>query len=293
MNEELVIKGKQSFMGLEIPIIEGGFGQGQKIILARDVAEIHNIKLKEVNKLINNNIDEFEFNVDILDMKNNKEFEVLVKNHGIFNQNSLNRANNIYILSEQGYMLLVGFMKTDKAKEIRKQLRREYFAMREIINSDEELKKQLLLKLYNGGIDSIEAHKKLAEIEVFKAKEEVVVKLQDKVNFAELMTDENNCYDIGTVAKAIGIKGVGRNKLFEFLRDEKILMYNNEPYQAYTDKFKIIMVTNKKSGHMSSKTLVNGKGVKLIYKRLVQNGYIIKKTKEQILAELEQSEEIA
>lgn len=30
-------------------------------------------------------------------------------------------------------MLLVGFMKTDKAKEIRKQLRREYFSMREAL----------------------------------------------------------------------------------------------------------------------------------------------------------------
>lgn len=48
-------------------------------------------------------------------------------------------------------MLLVGFMRTQKAKEIRKQLRREYFTMREIINSDEQLKSKLLLEIYNGG----------------------------------------------------------------------------------------------------------------------------------------------
>lgn len=48
-------------------------------------------------------------------------------------------------------MLLVGFMRTQKAKEIRKQLRREYFTMREIINSDEQLKANLLLSIYNGG----------------------------------------------------------------------------------------------------------------------------------------------
>ena len=38
-----------------------------------------------------------------------------------------NRQKNCYILSEQGYMLLTSFMRTDKAKEIRKQFRREYF----------------------------------------------------------------------------------------------------------------------------------------------------------------------
>ncbi|MFH0334701.1 phage antirepressor KilAC domain-containing protein [Clostridium perfringens] len=278
-------------MGVQIPVIEGGFGEKQKVILAKDIAGIHSLQPKRVNELINNNLDEFEFGVDILDLKQVGSKDLFLES-GLFTKAQWGNAKNIYILSEQGYMLLVGFMKTDKAKEIRKQLRREYFAMREIINSDEELKKQLLLKLYNGGIDSIEAHKRLSEIEVSKAKEEVVVKLQDKVNFAELMTDKNNCYDVGTVAKAIGVKGVGRNKLFEFLRDEKILMYNNEPYQAYTDKFKVIMVTNKKSGHMSSKTLANGKGVKLIYKRLVDNGYIIRKTKEQILLELDHSEEV-
>ena len=48
-------------------------------------------------------------------------------------------------------MLLVGFMRTQKAKEIRKQLRREYFAMREVIKSDEQLKANLLLEIYNGG----------------------------------------------------------------------------------------------------------------------------------------------
>lgn len=236
MSKELMIKGKQEFMGVQIPVIEGGFGENQKVILVKDVAEIHNMKVKEVNKLINNNIDEFEFGIDILDLKNNNDFEVLAKNHGLFNQNSLNRANTIYILSEQGYMLLVGFMKTGKAKEIRKQLRREYFTMREIINSDEELKKQLLLKLYNGGIDSIEAYKRLSEIEIVKAKKQVVGKLRERVDFAETITKKNNTYDIGTVSKAFSVKNMGRNKMFEFLRNEKILMDNNEPYQAYADK---------------------------------------------------------
>ena len=64
--KELKIKGTQNFLGFNIPIIEGGFGGNQKVILAKTVAEIHELTVKDINKLINNNIDEFEFGVDII-----------------------------------------------------------------------------------------------------------------------------------------------------------------------------------------------------------------------------------
>lgn len=69
MKNELKINGNQKFMGINIPIIEGGFGENQKVILAKTIAEIHNQPLKKINQLINDNIDEFEFGVDILDLK--------------------------------------------------------------------------------------------------------------------------------------------------------------------------------------------------------------------------------
>lgn len=51
--KELQIKGTQNFLGVNIPIIEGGFGENQKVILAKTVAEIHEITVKDINKLIN------------------------------------------------------------------------------------------------------------------------------------------------------------------------------------------------------------------------------------------------
>ena len=47
----------------------------------------------------------------------------------------VSKAKNIYLLSEQGYMALVMLMRTDKAKEIRKQLRREYFYLKEEVQA--------------------------------------------------------------------------------------------------------------------------------------------------------------
>ena len=48
----LIVEGKQEFMGKEIPIIIGGFGENNRIITAREIANIHNTELKEINQSI-------------------------------------------------------------------------------------------------------------------------------------------------------------------------------------------------------------------------------------------------
>lgn len=133
--DELKLNGKQIFLGKEIPVIEGGFGEGKKVILAKTIAEIHEVRLLDINALIKENIEEFEDRVDIIDLKNSNDSVVTLLNLG-FSKQSIANSRNIYLLSEQGYMLLASFMRTDKAKEIRKQFRREYFTMREVINNN-------------------------------------------------------------------------------------------------------------------------------------------------------------
>lgn len=69
MNGQLKIQGTQEFMGKEIPIVYGGFGNNQKVVLAKTVAEIHDVKLIHVNELINRNNNRFKSGVDLLDLK--------------------------------------------------------------------------------------------------------------------------------------------------------------------------------------------------------------------------------
>ena len=187
---ELKVNGTQKFMGIDIPIVEGGFGDSCKVILTKTIAEIHEMKVKEVNKLINSNIDEFEFGVDILDVKTG-DYKEPVLESGILTRAEYGNSNNIYLLSEQGYMLLVGFMKTEKAKEIRKKLRREYFAMRKVINSTEQLKATYLLAIYNGGQDAVTASKKLTEIEVEEAKKPLIEKNDTLNTENDLLAQKN------------------------------------------------------------------------------------------------------
>ena len=179
---EIKINGTQKFMGIDIPIVEGGFGEGCRILTANTISEIHNSRLDKINELILNNISEFEEGVDIIDLIKNKDSLNLAKGLGLIRNN---RQKHCFILSEQGYMLLVGFMKTEKAKEIRKKLRREYFSMRQVINSNEQLKANYLLAIYNGGQEAVIASKKLTEIEV----EEATIPLIEK---NDSLNNENN-----------------------------------------------------------------------------------------------------
>ena len=236
----LEVRGTQNFKGIEIPVIEGGFGEGQKVILAKTVAEIHEVELRKVNELINNNIDEFEFGVDILDLKNSILSTDSLLKVGFSNQ-SIANSKNIYLLSEQGYMALVMLMRTEKAKEIRRQLRKEYFAMREVINSDEQLKANLLLQIYNGGQEGILASKQLTELEVKEATKPLLDKIEEDkplVAFADRVLKDGDNILVRELAKVASDQGykIGEKKLYKKLREwGYIFKDGTEPKQKYID----------------------------------------------------------
>lgn len=273
MENEIIIKGTQDFIGINIPIIEGGFGENCKVILAKTIADIHGVRLNDIQDLINQNIDEFEFGVDILDLCD-ENFKTDAVGLGFITSN---RQKHCYLLSEQGYMLLVGFMKTEKAKEIRKNLRREYFAMRKIINSNEQLKAQLLLEIYNGGKSAVIASKQLTDMEVEEKTALLVHKIEEDkpyTEFAKHVTESSDTVDIGEFAKIVKNENIkiGRNRLFEWLRNNKYLMVNNTPYQKYLHneyfKVKEVVKTTAYGVKTFPKTLITGKGQVVLVEKL-------------------------
>ncbi len=288
MMKDLQIKGTTNFMGIELPNVYGGFGEDKKCILAKSVAEIHEVELKDINRLINSNIDEFENGVDILDLKSNGEYYPPFDLG--FSNRDISISKNIYMLSESGYMALVMLMRTERAKEIRKQLRKEYFLMKDVINSDEQLKKDLLLKIFNGGADGIEASRRLLEI----AKENAVKVIKLKLDLADKLLESKNSYDIGTFAKVLNIKGLGRNNFFKYLKENKIIFENGkEPYQAFAHYFDVSytpITTRYRTTIMATKLRLNAKGIEYMTKRLIKEGYIVTKSIEQILKELKEVE---
>lgn len=100
--------------------------------------------------------------------------------------------------------------------------------------------------------------------------------MKPKAEFYDTVMGSETLFEMGQIAKLINEKGYGRNNLFEFLRDRKVLKaYSTEPMQRYVDMgwFKVIEVkwmhprTNETM--LSLKTMVYQKGLDGIRKLLV------------------------
>ncbi|MBR1459035.1 MAG: phage antirepressor KilAC domain-containing protein [Oscillospiraceae bacterium] len=65
-----------------------------------------------------------------------------------------------------------------------------------------------------------------------------IEKEQPLVDFAHQVTDTDGTVSIGELAKLAAEKGlpIGQNRLFRWLRQKKILMRSNKPYQRYIDR---------------------------------------------------------
>lgn len=100
--------------------------------------------------------------------------------------------------------------------------------------------------------------------------------LKPKAEFFDAVTDSKEALPIGDVAKVLDM-GIGRNKLFQFLRAEKILASDNRPYQEFIDRGYFRVVEQKyDKGYgevgINIKTLVFQKGVDFIRRRLNKEG---------------------
>ena len=115
---------------------------------------------------------------------------------------------------------------------------------------------------------------------VINNQQEVIESQRDKVDFADTVSaNEDDSIDMGTMAKLLANKGfkidgknIGRNTLFEFLRNSNILMNDNLPYQTYINRGYFIVVEytmyNKREPKLCRQTLVTGKGQLYITKKV-------------------------
>lgn len=143
--KDLKVIGKEQVAGYEFIGIEGGFGDGTRGMLVRDIAEIHGTTVKRINELIKKNIMRFKNGVDIVNLKDDS---VVVLNDLEFTQNAINRYKYIYLLSERGYSKLLKILEDDTAWDIYDKFVDGYFNMRKRIKEQmpmTELEKIALL----------------------------------------------------------------------------------------------------------------------------------------------------
>lgn len=162
---------------------------------------------------------------------------------------------------------------------ISKELKRDYHMAR-TFSSDEKVKNTVTeLELFANYKQATEAlvsflSKKNEELQAENERNKAkIAEDAPKVDFYDRVTESPDCIDIGQCAKILNVHGIGRNKLFEILRQKKILNEHNQPYQKYVDcgYFRIIETSfNLPDGtqKINLKTVVFQRGLDFIRKMI-------------------------
>lgn len=180
---------------------------------------------------------------------------------------SIGREQSTIVVNESGLYTLILRSRKEIAKPFRKWVTSEVLpSIRKnggYITGQENLSPEQIL-----------ANAILVAQKVIEDQKKQLEAAKPKIEFYDAVAGSKTAVDIGTVAKVLGIKGLGRNNLFELLRQKGILMNNNQPYQKYVDAgyFRVIKQKyTKPNGEtcINIKTLVYQKGLDFI-RRLVQ-----------------------
>lgn len=188
-----------------------------------------------------------------------------------------NRTQEEFLMNRDGFSLLVMGFTGSKALE----WKLKYI---EAFNKMEEYIKNQVPQLSdrdNAILSVMNATSDIERVSALKQFEDVITKPlltkieEDKplVDFSNTIAQNTDSIDMGTFAKLIKEEGIkmGRNKLFDWLRENKYLMKNNIPYQKFIDSkyFEIIEYSyNTPYGSkLGTKTLITGLGqIKIVEK---------------------------
>lgn len=169
-NNELIVSGKTKVCGVEVPNIYGGFSDNQRVILVKTIAELHDKKVSHINQLINDNIKHFDIGIDLIELKNNKEFVDVLIGNGIYTKNAINSSKYVYLLSERGYSLLLKFMDSELSITQYKAVITDYFSIKEVIQT---LPKDGLKQLVAREIGIIKRNKETEAMSILKNRGEL------------------------------------------------------------------------------------------------------------------------
>lgn len=148
---------------------------------------------------------------------------------------------------------------------------------------------------------------KMKEMKQLKAenekKDELLLIASEKTVIVDNFLDTNELYGIDVVAKVLGIKGLGRNNFYKYLRDNKILMTDvyadtkgrnqggSKHYEAYSQYCNqqqyFTHRTRTVNDIKQNVAMFTPKGIEWIIKKLQKDEYIPTKSIEEIFRELE------
>lgn len=179
---------------------------------------------------------------------------------------SYGRQQKAYLMNRDGFSLLVMGFTGAKALE----WKLKYI---EAFNVMERKLKEVTYDSYMIS-DPVERAKKWIEEETERQKLRAENKVMlPKAEFYDTVANTESLFSMADVAKTLDM-GIGRNKLFAFLRDKGILDKDNHPYQKYVDAGYLRLIENHcKAGDndvVYKCTYVKQKGIDYIRKILLK-----------------------
>ena len=275
MNELII---KENNLNVNNNILRVVEYKGEKVISSYDIARLHNKEVKRVNEQFERNKDRLQENMDYF-LISVEEFAIADSGHKI---SSKSRHKFERLFTERGYLKLVKSFRDDLSWEVQDILVDSYFKLKQVVLSVKdqcfldivkaETQEGILLglnKLNNEVIVPLE--NKVAE------QGEQITVLQPKGQFYDAVVQSETLLDIGEVSKLLNYKGLGRNNLFRYLRENGILNNKNLPYQTYIDRgyFKIVESSwvnpSTKLVEVSIKTVMFQKGIDWLDKMLAEH----------------------
>ena len=151
MTTQIKVTGTQNLGSIQFTGIEGGFGEGKKAMLVKDIAAIHGREVKHINELVNRNLIRFKTDLDVIDLKVAVQDDHNLIGYG-FTKMQIAKSPNLYLLSERGYFKLLKILDDDTAWEIYDQLVDTYFNMRSELDTS-NLSPEL--QMFNGLFKSL------------------------------------------------------------------------------------------------------------------------------------------
>lgn len=193
--------------------------------------------------------------------KSNHKDEIKLGSHFITVQNIDGMSKTLW--TKNGVIRLGFFIKSERAKKFRDWC--ENVILNEVNKIGSTLEERALSVIFD--LQKVVDKQRQRLIE----QEEKITEDEPKVEWYSTFQSSKGCMTIAEVANVLGI---GRNHLFLFLREQKVLMSTNRPYQYFIERgyFRIrgqLIRNNKES---VTQCLVTAKGMEFIKDLLKKSG---------------------
>lgn len=236
--------------------------EGQEIIQEFENTKVSVIFSEQHDFLIDSNALALCYQVtesNLRHHKNNNPSDFIEGKHFVSVSNTHGGSPKTY-WTQRGVVQLGFFIKSETATRFRR------WAEDLIIKSQKQ-PVQVLPTTYKEALIAL-----VAQVEENEKQTKAIEEMKPKAEFYDAVTESTDTIDIGQLAKVLNM-GIGRTKLFSILREKRVLMKNNTPFQEYIDRgyFRVVESKfNKPDGsvHINLKTVVFKKGVDGIRKIL-------------------------